>query len=309
MDVSTPKVSILLATFNGAEFLPEQLQSFCDQTYFNWELLVSDDGSVDQTTAIVEAFAKRVPQKVTLRQGPRNAFWQNFLSMVRLTDVESDLFAYSDQDDVWLPEKLARSVDWFASIPQDQPGLYFTRTMLISPNGKPLGYSRLFERGPSFQNALVQNIGGGNTMVFNRAAKLALAATPPDVELIAHDWWTYQIVAGVGGLVHYDPLPSIKYRQHPQNLIGSNLGFRQRSIRLKAFMGGRVVNWNDTNIKALNRMRHLLSPSSQATLDRFARARTSVPPRNIYLLWKAGVYRQNAIETAVMFSGTLFGRV
>src|SRR5258708_3611567 len=146
-------------------------------------------------------------------------------------------------------------------------------------------------------------------MVFNRAAKSLLAATPSDIELVAHDWWTYQMVTGAGGIAHYDPWPSIKYRQHGRNLIGSNLGLRQRSVRLKAFVGGRVVTWNDINIEALNRMRHLLSPSSLATLDLFARARAALPPENLYLLWRAGVYRQNAFENAGMFSGTLFGRI
>jgi glycosyltransferase involved in cell wall biosynthesis len=309
MVFNTQKIAILLGTFNGAEFLPEQLQSFCDQTHSNWELLVSDDGSTDQTAAVVQTFAKRVPQKVTLRQGPGKKFWQNFLSMVRLPDIEGDFFAYSDQDDIWLQEKLARAIAWFGAIPEHRPALYFTRTALISPHGKLLGYSPLFERATSFQNALVQNIGGGNTMVFNRAARSVLAATPSDIELVSHDWWTYQMMTGVGGVAHYDPWPSVKYRQHAQNLIGSNVGLRQRSIRLRAFVGGRVVTWNDINIEALNRMRHLLSPTNLATLDQFARARTSLPPENLYLLWKAGVYRQSVFESAGMFSGTLFGRI
>lgn len=309
MVLDTQKVVILLGTFNGAEFLSEQLQSFCDQTHINWELLVSDDGSTDRTIEIVEAFARRVPQKVTLRRGPRKKFWNNFLSMVQLNDIDGDFFAYSDQDDIWSAEKLARAIDWFATIPQDKPALYFTRTALIGSDGKLLGFSPLFERAASFQNALVQNIGGGNTMVFNRAARSVLAATPSDVELVAHDWWTYQIVTGVGGIAHYDPWPSIKYRQHGQNLIGSNIGLRQRSLRLRAFAGGRVVTWNDVNIEALNRMRHLLSPSNLVTLDRFARARKSVPLQNLYLLWKAGVYRQHVFESAGMFSGSLFGRI
>src|SRR5260370_1422426 len=223
MLVPRQKIVILLGAFNGAEFLPEQLQSFCDQTYINWELLVSDDGSTDQTAAVIQAFAKRVPQKVTLRQGPGKRFWRNFLSMAQLPDVEGDFFAYSDQDDIWLPEKLAKAVDWLTAIPQDRPGLYFTRTMLIDPDGKLLGYSPLFERAPSFQNALVQNIGGGNTMVFNRAAKSPLAATPSNVGLVAHDWWSYQIVTGAAGIAHYHSWPRIKNRQYRKKLICFNL--------------------------------------------------------------------------------------
>ena len=189
------------------------------------------------------------------------------------------------------------------------PALYFTRTALVGKNDKLLGFSPLFTRTPSFQNALVQNIGGGNTMVFNRAAKLILAATPADVSSIAHDWWTYQLVMGVGGVVRYNPWPSVKYRQHEHNLVGSNVGMRQRSLRLKAFVGGRVILWNDTNIKALSKMQRLLLPSSAAVLDRFARARKAMVPKRQYLLWRAGVHRQTVAESASIFIGSLFGRI
>lgn len=309
MSPSGHKVVILLGTHNGAEFLPEQLQSYRDQSHANWELMVSDDGSTDRTIELIEAFAKRVPQKVTLRQGPRQEFWKNFLSMVRSNNIESEFFAYSDQDDIWLADKLAKAVAWLATVPEHVPALYFTRTALITKNGKLLGYSPLFTRASSFQNALVQNIGGGNTMVFNRAARLALASASENVSLISHDWWTYQVVSGVGGVTNYDPWPSVKYRQHGQNLIGSNVGLRQRSLRLRAFAGGRVIMWNDTNIKALSGIRHLLSPTSLATFDRFVRARKSALLKRIYLLWKSGVYRQSVFDNIGIFIGALFGRI
>jgi glycosyltransferase involved in cell wall biosynthesis len=309
MPSDNPKVVILLATLNGEEYLAEQLQSFRDQSHTNWELLVSDDGSVDRTAEIVSAFANQVPQRVTVQQGPGKGFWQNFLSLVRNKGSDGEFFAYSDQDDVWFPTKLQKAVGWLAGLPDDVPALYFTRTALVGKNGKLLGFSPLFARTPSFQNALVQNIGGGNTMVFNRAARSMLAAAPPDIELIAHDWWTYQMVTGVGGVTRYDPWPSVKYRQHEHNLVGSNVGMRQRTLRLRAFAKGRVVTWNDTNIAALNKMRHLLTPSSVATLDQFAEARKTQLPKRLYLLWKAGAYRQSVLDNIGIVVGSLLGRV
>jgi glycosyltransferase involved in cell wall biosynthesis len=309
MASANPKVVILLATLNGEEYLCEQLQSFCEQTHSNWELLVSDDGSTDRTVEIVNAFAEQVRQPVTLQLGPGRGFWRNFLSLIRNKEVDGEFFAYSDQDDVWFPTKLQRAVGWLESLPVDVPALYFSRTALVAPNGKLQGFSPLFERTPSFQNALLQNIGGGNTMVFNRAARSVLAATPPDIELIAHDWWTYQMVTGVGGIVRYDRWPSVKYRQHEHNLVGSNVGMRQRSLRLRAFAKGRVVTWNDTNIEALNKMRHLLNPSSLATLDQFALARKTPLPKRFYLLWKAGAYRQSILDNIGIVVGSLLGKI
>jgi glycosyltransferase involved in cell wall biosynthesis len=303
------KVVILLAARNGAEFLSEQLQSYSIQTHDNWELLVSDDGSTDQTVAIVRGFASRVTQRVTLREGPQQGFWRNFVSLVRADGTDGDFFAYSDQDDIWRAEKLAKAVSWLATIPAEVPALYFTRTELIERDGKPTGFSPLFRRAPSFQNALVQNIGGGNTMVFNRAARLALQATPTDAALISHDWWTYQVVTGVGGVTHYDPWPSLKYRQHWQNLVGSNIGARARLVRMLAFANGRVVMWNDVNLKVLGRMRAMLTPPNAAALDRFAQARHVSWPKRLWLVRASGVYRQSIVENVGLFVGALFGRL
>jgi glycosyltransferase involved in cell wall biosynthesis len=304
-----PKVVILLATRNGAAFLQEQLDSYRAQTYRNWELLVSDDGSTDDTIKIIEEFAKQVPQRVVVRRGPQIGFWQNFASLVRSDDVDGDLFAYSDQDDVWFPAKLAKAVRWFETRPTDQPGVYFTRTELMEEGGAPIGFSPLFVRAPTFQNALVQSIGGGNTMVFNRAARRALRATPTGVALVSHDWWTYQVVTGVGGVAHYDPWPSLRYRQHVENLVGANIGLRARLVRSTAFLGGRFVTWNDANLKMLGSIRSLLTPQNALVLDRFTQARLVAWPRRLWLLWKSGVYRQSVLENCALIVGSLLGRL
>ncbi|MCK1716168.1 glycosyltransferase family 2 protein [Bradyrhizobium sp. 143] len=309
MPSTSPKVVILLATRDGAEFLREQLESYRAQTYSNWELLVSDDGSTDSTVEIVYEFARCVSQRVIVRQGPQQGFWQNFVSLVRSDALDGDLFAYSDQDDIWFPEKLAKAVSWFEALPSDHPALYFTRTELIEEGGAPIGFSPLFLREPTFQNALVQNIGGGNTMVFNRAARLALRTTPADVALVSHDWWTYQVVTGIGGIAHYDPWPSLRYRQHVENLVGANVGLRARLVRSFAFVGGRFAMWNDVNLNMLGSMRELLTPQNALVLARYTQARLVGWPKRLRLLWKSGVYRQSLLENLALFVGALFGRL
>ena len=308
MPSSTPKIIILLATREGAAYLQEQLESYRAQTYRNWELLVSDDGSTDGTVAMIEAFAQSVPQRVMIRKGPQLGFWQNFVALVRADDLDGDLFAYSDQDDVWFAEKLAHAVRWFEG-QSDAPALYFSRTELIAADGAPIGFAPLFRRPPVFRNALVQNIGGGNTMVFNLAAREALRTTPEDAALVSHDWWTYQIVTGIGGVAHYDPWPSLKYRQHGENIVGANRGLRARLMRMSAFAGGRVVMWNDVNLALLGRMRAMLTPENAASLDSYAGARHAAWRKRIWLTWKSGVYRQNVIETIGLFVGALLGKI
>jgi glycosyltransferase involved in cell wall biosynthesis len=309
LPLDQPKIIILLATRNGAEFLQQQLDSFRAQSYPHWELAVSDDGSSDSTKDIVERFAASVTHRVVLLPGPQKGFWQNFASLVRNDALEGDLYAYSDQDDIWFPEKLAKAVDWFSRRRAQVPALYFTRTELMHGDGKAAGFSPLFTRAPTFRNALVQNIGGGNTMVFNRSARSVLLHTPEDVEMVSHDWWTYQVVSGVGGDVHYDPWPSLKYRQHGQNIVGANIGWRARLVRLSAFAGGRVVLWNAINIELLSRMRDRLTDQNAATLDYFAMVRHASWPLRLWLVWKSGVYRQSAVDNAGLYVGALFGRL
>ena len=98
MSAGHQKVAILLATLNGARFLEEQLQSYRSQTYPNWELWVSDDGSVDRTVEIIRAFATSIPQRVTVAPGMRLGYWQNFMSMVRSSDIEGEFFAVLGAD-------------------------------------------------------------------------------------------------------------------------------------------------------------------------------------------------------------------
>lgn len=308
MSSPEPTVVILLATRNGAEFLQPQLDSFRAQTYSNWALLVSDDGSTDDTVEIIERFASSVPQRVVIVPGPQKGFWQNFAMLVRSEAINGDLFAYSDQDDIWFPEKLARAVDWF-NVRAESPALYFTRTELMHGDGTPAGFSPLFTRAPLFRNALVQNIGGGNTMVFNRSARAALLATPTDAELVSHDWWTYQVVTGIGGDAYYDPWPSLKYRQHGQNIVGANIGWRARMVRLTAFANGRVVSWNEVNLRVLDRMRDALTLENASVVDLYAKARHVAWPMRLWLIWKSGVYRQSMVENIGLFAGALFGKI
>ena len=302
------KVVILLATYNGDRFLDDQLGSFAQQRHANWELVVSDDGSTDRSLALLDRFRQNAAQSVSVVSGPGSGFWRNFLSLLQ-RQTSGDYFALSDQDDIWLPDKLVNAVRFLKTVDPAVPAVYFTRTQLIDDDNRVIGLSRLFLRPPGFRNALVQNIGGGNTMVLNRAAYALLNAVPPDIEIVSHDWWIYQVVTGAGGVARYDPEPGLQYRQHGQNIVGSNLGLAARLSRLQAMMAGRVVSWNDVNVAALNRIRHLLTPDNLMVLDRFAQARHAPSLAKPFHLLRAGVYRQNLIETAGLYAGALVGRI
>jgi glycosyltransferase involved in cell wall biosynthesis len=299
-------VAVLLCTFNGARFLPAQLESIRRQTFRDWRIVASDDGSRDDTKAILAAFRDVVPGTQVL-DGPRLGFRRNFLSLACNPLAEADHVAFCDQDDVWNDDKLERALQALATVPAGVPAVYCSRTTLIDAAGRVIGASPLFRRPPSFRNALTQNIAGGNTMVLNRAARDILRAVGDSVEVPSHDWWTYIAVTAVEGHVIYDPVPTVAYRQHGGNTIG---GGKRRSLANKVaetFSSAHARAF-DAHRAALARMANLISPENRRVLQHLARYREAPFPSHILHFRRAGLYRQTAASDAGLIAAALVRR-
>lgn len=308
--VGVPKVAILLCTMHGQRFLAEQLNSIATQTHPRWAIWASDDGSADYTHDILEYYQQHWgEERISIHAGPAEGSTVNFLSLTCRADIDADYFAYADQDDVWESDKLERAVAWLQTVPEGVPALYGSRTLLVDARNQHLGYSPLFERGPSFRNALVQSIAGGNTMVFNRAARDLLRRAGEDVGAVTHDWWAYMLVSACGGWVHYDPYPTVRYRQHERNQFGSNRTLRAQLHRLAQLLQGRFRGWVDRNVAALQRVRHLMTPENQAILDAFVAARRRRLVPRLVGLRRAGIYRQTRLGNAGLAVAALINRL
>jgi glycosyltransferase involved in cell wall biosynthesis len=287
------RVAILLCTYNGSAFLESQLESFAAQTHENWVIYASDDGSSDETLDILTDFQKKYGQdRLFAFEGPRQGFAKNFMSLVKNQTITADYFAFSDQDDIWLEDKLERSLAKLMGSPDSVPVLYCSRTRLIDANRRVIGFSPLFTSPPGFRNALVQSLAGANTMLINNAARDLLAETADDAHVVAHDWLTYLVVSGAGGKVIYDPTPTLDYRQHGGNLIGANSSLKDRLIRISKMFSGRFSDWSSQNIYILGNLRPKLTPENRLTLSDFEQARQSSLLRRLYLMRKSRVYRQ-----------------
>lgn len=289
----TPRVTILMCTFNGERFLSQQLDSITRQTYRNWDVVVSDDGSTDATLEILRQYSEVWGEgRLTVRQGPKRGFAANFMSLTCDAPARSGFYAWADQDDIWQDIKLEVALKSLQDLPMNIPALYCARTELIGDSGAMIGCSPLFARPASFANALVQSIAGGNTMVFNGTAQALFRAAGAHLDIVSHDWWAYLLVTGAGGQIIYDSIPTILYRQHDANLIGSNMGARARLARLRMMFSGRFKGWSQRNISALESVRSLLSEESQLTLGLFQKARNTRGPTRFIWLRRSGVYRQ-----------------
>ena len=289
-------VLVLMCTYNGQSFLEKQLESIKSQTFTDWHIAVSDDGSQDATWNIANRHRYLWGEdKVSLWRGPGRGFARNFIANVCNKALAAQFYAWCDQDDVWEQDKLQAAVRWLQSVPAQVPALYFGRTELMSQHGEALGYSPLFRRPPSFANALVQNIGGGNTMVLNHAARVLLGEAGEQRDVVSHDWWAYLLVSGVGGNVFYDPAPYVHYRQHGGNLVGSNCGWAARITRMRMLFQGRFRHWNAVNIAGLETIRHRLTPENLLIFDEFKTLRSRRLFGRLLSLRRSGVYRQTLL--------------
>ncbi len=295
-----PLVTVLMCTYNGQEYIEAQIRSIVDQTHKNLKLVISDDGSTDKTIEIIRNVAARSAQTINVRSGPSLGFATNFLSLAVDHTINGDYFAFSDQDDVWAPEKIQAAIQNIAANEvNSKPYLYCGRTVYVDARMNPLGMSKVMRRRPSFENSLVQSIAGGNTMVFNKEAKKIIERIGV-VDVPSHDWWLYQLVTGHGGTVYYDTQPYVYYRQHDTALIGGNTSVASKVRRLRRLFDGHFHGWMDKNICALKKARSTLTDHAYHTLDRFNLARASGPVNRLLICSKSGVFRQSSLETVLM---------
>jgi glycosyltransferase involved in cell wall biosynthesis len=307
---SNAHVAILMCTFNGAVFLEQQLDSIAKQTHTNWSLWVSDDDSKDDTKQIVQRFAQQLgAHKVHLIDGPQQGFANNFFSLMQKgAFADAHYFSFADQDDLWLPTKLERAIQMLSPFVH-QAALYAGPTIYIDEQTRLLGYSVVFERPPCFENALVQSIGGGNTMMINRRALDLICQVSQQIDIVSHDWWVYIVITAMGGVVHYDPSPMVLYRQHSGNLMGMNTTLAQRARRVAMLISGIFRNWNERNIAALLPLRLQMSEDAREIFDAFCMARNKSLFERVRLMRYSGIYRQTLLGNLGLWFAVVINRI
>lgn len=299
-----------MGVYNGSKYIAQQLDSLAAQAHKNWRLIASDDGSSDNTLEIVKQYqANWGMGRVEMRLGPKIGFAQNFLSMACDPSIKADYYAFCDQDDVWLPEKLQVAIEYLESVENPEaPHVYCGRTAYVRDNLRPYTYSPEFVFPRTFRNALVQSIAGGNTMVFNRATKTLLEKTGP-VPTPSHDWWLYQLVTAAAGVVYYDPKPYILYRQHANALIGGNTSLWARLERIGMAMQGRFRTFSDQNIECLRKCFAYITPAAREKVELFAKMRNASLKDRFRLLEVCGLYRQTRRGTFSLFLAALLKKI
>jgi glycosyltransferase involved in cell wall biosynthesis len=310
-NTSEPLVLILMGTFNGQKYIREQLDSIACQTHKNWKLVISDDGSTDQTLEIAKEWASEVGvDRVEFREGPRNGFAQNFLSIACDSSLNADFYAFCDQDDVWKKDKLEAALHLLIFTESKcEPCLYCGRTQYVNDRLETLGCSPLFSRPPSFINALVQSLAGGNTMLFNGAAKSLMEQMRSIDQVVSHDWWAYLLVTGYEGVVIYDKTPRVLYRQHTANLVGESSNFLSRLLRLRLLLKGSFRAWTDQHVQILRENINFLSTKNKKVFECFAVSRESNTFERYLNFKRLGIHRQTRLDNLGLLIAVLLNKI
>ena len=163
------KVAILLSTYNGEKYLREQIDSILNQTYTNFELIVRDDGSKDKTVEIIKEYIEKSDKEITLIEGKNLGFIKSFFDLLKRGDA--DYYAYADQDDIWLPNKIELAVKSLDALDQSKPNMAFSNVDYYDTEMNFIGNGDSKNKKPSFLNSLYECINQGMTMVINKTAR------------------------------------------------------------------------------------------------------------------------------------------
>lgn len=307
-----PAVDVVLGFYNGHKYIVPQVQTILNQRDVLVNLHIFDDASAEPLEkSFVNQFIDDDRCKIHIKRRSENlGYSKNFLWGLAEVPNDADYFAFSDQDDIWLEDKLKTAVDALRAIPAETPALYCSRTRLVKEDGQTvIGDSSFYKRAPSFQNALVQNICAGNTILLNKTAKRLIEKTSKNIDVISHDWWSYLLISGAGGKVIYDTNPTLLYRQHDANVLGAKNDLWDGLRRLKFFFDGRFKRWNSKNDIALAKYKHLLTPKNIQIFKSFRSIRSEANFVSVWRCCRLGIRRQSNLQQTVFLLGILLSIV
>lgn len=231
-------VQILMAAYNGEPYVARQIESIMIQDLEDWSLLVSDDGSRDDTVSEVRRYARADSRVHLLDGGAHGGARDNFLYL--LSQATAPYAAFSDQDDVWLSDKLTSELEEMhrleALYGADTPLLVFSDLAVVDEDLEILApsflaYSGLDPRRISLANLLAQNVAPGCVMLMNRALYREALRIPTDVDAVSmHDWWL-MLTATALGHIGFVESSTMLYRQHGDNEVGAASGSARDIVR------------------------------------------------------------------------------
>lgn len=227
------KVDILLATYNGEQYLKEQLDSILSQSYSEFRLLISDDSSTDSTREILKEYVQKDNRIIVFNQDKNLGVVKNFEFL--LNKVENDYYMFSDQDDIWKENKIEKSIK---TLEETNSDLIYTDLEVVDSNlnvtynsyWKLKGIYNKIKRYNNFESLYLNNFVTGCTILSKKELISEVLPLPNDSKFVLHDYWI-PLILSQKYKISYIEEPLIKYRQHKNNKVGS----KKKTDELKEF--------------------------------------------------------------------------
>jgi len=258
-----PRVLILMSTYNGEMFVKSQLCSIIGQSYTNIDILLRDDGSTDSTVSIIQNLNIK---NLTLIKGENMGVPKAFFELIRIAPDNYDFYAFSDQDDIWLPDKIAYSIEKMADRNQLLPLVYSSDVLRITNHLKVIN-----KKKHRNHHVLIENPASGCTIVFNRKTRIELTDYMPK-HAIMHDFWLFWIGLFLGEWI-YDSRKTMLYRYHDDNATAGKKKIMMNDIyntRLK--MADEFFNIYAPRLDEGNKMMFINHLTQNTLIDRIQKA-------------------------------------
>lgn len=295
------KVNILMSTYNGQQFLAEQIRSIQEQTFSDWTLLIRDDGSSDQTKDLLQDFARQ-DSRIRLIDLEEQNNLGVIKSFHRLLQYEkADYYFFSDQDDVWLPDKLEASLQEAQSYPADLPLMVYMDLTVVNQDLQVMTESMIRSQSHHANTQLVEEltentVTGGVAMINHSLAELWSGTE----DILMHDWYLALLASALGTLVFIDK-PGELYRQHADNVLGA----RTLSKRFKKWIRPHIlfkVYWElikNSQKQASFLLDKPLSPADRELVQAFVTIMDKPMLERYQTLKKYGLRKNKAFHTFV----------
>lgn len=294
--ITDRKIQILLSTYNGETYLREQLDSYLKlEGAEKTRVLIRDDGSTDHTPEILREYALKYGFEVII--GDNVGVNESMFWLFTHCDLSCDYYALSDQDDVWMREKLKTAVSYLRNFDDSKPTMFASCSEIVDKELNFMGSSTIPTKGISFYNAMVQNVTPGHTQVFNKAMMLeVIEKGVSEVHVI--DWWLYLVATGIGEIA-FDREYTVKHRQHGNNAVGYDLYFWKKFVtRLKKVRADKG-NGISLQLRAFyNRYGQVLIEEQKREVERYFSSQRNLFQRICYVA-TCRTFRQTWFETIV----------
>lgn len=220
-------ITVLLATYNGSKYVGQMIDSVLSQDYDDFHIIVSDDGSKDNTCEILDKYAEQHPHKIThYRSGIRFGNAQDHFMHLLLQFHDSPYIMFCDQDDYWHPGKMRKTLKKMQEVEENgKPAMVHTDLRVVDGELSPMDpsfmhFSKLRGDRLALNQLLVQNVVTGCTMMLNKALAELSCRHLPQEKILMHDWWLALIAAAMGTTGYLNEA-TIDYRQHGNNVVGA----------------------------------------------------------------------------------------